>query len=38
MYHIIIDITGSDEIKINDVVTLQVSPLYVDSHIRREYR
>lgn len=37
MYHIAIDATHSD-IKINDEVLLDVSPLYVDSLIRREYR
>ena len=36
MYHITIDITNSD-IKINDLVYLDVNPLHVDSKIRREY-
>lgn len=36
MYHFAIDITGTD-IKINDNVLLDVSPLYIDSKIRREY-
>ena len=36
MYHIAIDITGSD-IKINDLVYLDVNPLHVDGKIRREY-
>lgn len=37
MFHMTIDITGHDEIKINDEVHLNVSPLYVDSRLRREY-
>lgn len=36
MYHMAIDITNSD-IKINDIVYLDVNPLHVDSKIRREY-
>lgn len=36
MYHIAIDITGSD-IEINDIVYLDVNPLHVDGRIRREY-
>lgn len=36
MYHIAIDITSSD-IKVNDIVYLQASPMYIDSKIRREY-
>lgn len=37
MYHITIDVTNSN-VKIGDEVILDVSPLYVDSNIRREYR
>jgi len=36
MYHMAIDITGSD-IEINDIVYLDVNPLHVDGRIRREY-
>ena len=36
MYHMAIDITGTD-IKINDLVYLDINPLDVDSKIRREY-
>lgn len=36
MYHIAIDITGAD-IKVNDLVYLDINPLHVDSKIRREY-
>ena len=32
-----IDITGSDNIKTNDNIELDINPLYVDSSIRREY-
>lgn len=37
MYHIAIDITESENIKINDTIELDINPLYVDSGIRREY-
>lgn len=36
MYHMAIDITNSN-IKINDLVYLDVNPLHVDGKIRREY-
>lgn len=36
MYHLAIDITGSD-VKVNDFVYLDVNPLHVDGKIRREY-
>ena len=36
MYHMVIDITGSN-VKINDYVYLDINPLDVDSKIRREY-
>ena len=36
MYHMAIDITNSN-IKINDIVYLDVNPLHVDGKIRREY-
>lgn len=34
--HIVIDITGS-KVGLNDIVYLDINPLYVDSKIRREY-
>ena len=37
MYHMAIDITGSENIKTNDNIELVINPLYVDSSIRREY-
>jgi alanine racemase len=36
MYHCIVDITNVDA-KINDEVYLDVKPIYVEAHIRREY-
>ena len=36
MYHIAIDITGSN-VKINDIVYLDINPLDVDGKIEREY-
>ena len=36
MYHMAIDITNTD-IKVNDLVYLDVNPLHIDSNIRREY-
>jgi len=36
MYHIAIDITGS-EVRINDIVYLDINPLDVDNNIEREY-
>ena len=36
MYHITVDITNSD-VKIGDEVMLNISPLYIDSNVRREY-
>lgn len=37
MYHMVIDITDSNNIKVNDDIYLDINPLYVDSSIRREY-
>ena len=36
MYNVIADITGKD-ININDEAKFNVSPMYVDSTIRREF-
>lgn len=36
MYHIAVDITGSD-IEINDEVKIEINPIYVDSKVRREW-
>ena len=36
MYHVTVDITGSD-VKIGDIVKLNINPIYVDSKTRREY-
>lgn len=37
MYHAIIDITGTKDIVIGDEVSLDISPIYINSNIRREY-
>lgn len=37
MYHSIIDITDSDNIKIGDTVILDITPLQTNDEIRREY-
>lgn len=37
MYHVTVDVAG-DDIQIGDTIQFEVSPLYVDSSIRREYR
>lgn len=36
MYHAVIDITDSD-VQINDIVQIEVNPIYLDREIRREY-
>ena len=37
MYHAIIDITDSEDVKINDTVSLDITPLQTNDEIRREY-
>ena len=37
MYHSIIDITDSEDIKIGDTVILNMTPLQTNDEIRREY-
>ena len=37
MYHIVVDITDSDNIEIGCEVDLDIAPLQVNSMIRREY-
>ena len=37
MYHSIIDITDSENIKIGDSVILNITPLQTNDEIRREY-
>ena len=37
MYHMVIDITGNDKIKIGDEIYLDINPLYLDSSVRREF-
>lgn len=37
MYHTIIDITNSVDIKVGDVVTVELTPLQTNEEIRREY-
>lgn len=36
MFHVSVDITGKD-VKINDEVKFEVSPMFVDSNIKRDY-
>lgn len=36
MYHAIVDITGSD-VEINDLVQIDINPIYLDKEVRREY-
>lgn len=37
MYHSIIDITDSENLKVGDIVTLDMTPLQTNDEIRREY-
>lgn len=37
MYHAIVDITESNDLKIGDEVILEISPIYTNLNIRREY-
>lgn len=37
MYHAIIDITGAEDIKVDDIVSLDITPLQTNDEIRREY-
>lgn len=37
MYHSVVDITGSDDVFVNDEVEILVPPMQVNSMIRREY-
>lgn len=37
MYHSVIDITGQEDIELGDEVTVDISPMYINSDIRREY-
>jgi len=37
MYHAIVDITESNDLKIEDEVILEIAPIYTNLNIRREY-
>ena len=37
MYHAVVDITGAEDITIYSEVMLDISPMQVNSMIRREY-
>jgi len=37
MYHAIVDITESNDLKIGDEVILEIAPIYTNLNIRREY-
>ena len=37
MYHCIVDITNTDDIKIGDEVEIDITPLQTNDEIRREY-